>query len=164
MPAETQNAVFFAHGSPMAAIEETDPYAAAVREFGKSLPRPRAIVVISAHWQEPRPIRITAWDRLPVIHDFSGFPEELHRLSYPAPGDPGMAAEIASMLNAAGEPAVLDRQRGLDHGAWVPLRYAWPEADIPVLELSLPAPLARAQRSPRRKRRHRAQPAPRRVS
>ena len=134
MPAERQVAVFFSHGSPMAAIEEADPYAEAVREFGRRRPRPRAIVMVSAHWQERRPVRVTAWKSRPVIHDFSGFPEELYRLSYPAPGDEGLAAEIAAMLG----DAVLDRERGLDHGAWVPLRYAWPEADIPVVQVSLP--------------------------
>jgi len=110
-----------------------DDHAAALRAFGDTQ-QPRAIVVISAHWQMPRPLRITAWDQAPLVYDFGGFPKELYDIAYPAPGDPSLAARIAGMLKGA----TLEKRRGLDHGAWVPLRLAWPDAGIPVVQLSLP--------------------------
>jgi 4,5-DOPA dioxygenase extradiol len=125
-------AAFFAHGSPMSALGG-DEHAAALRSFGASH-RPKAIVVVSAHWQTPAPARITSWKSAPLVYDFGGFPEELYRLVYPAPGDPGLAGRIAALLPGA----AIETRRGLDHGAWVPLRLSWPEADIPVVQVSLP--------------------------
>ena len=122
----------------MVAIEQ-GAYTDALRGFGLRHSGMRAIVVISAHWQAPRPLRVTAWRSAPVIHDFGGFPDALYALDYPAPGAPSLAAEIAAL---AGGEAVLDRARGLDHGAWVPLRLAWPEGAVPALEVALPAPAA----------------------
>jgi 4,5-DOPA dioxygenase extradiol len=130
-------AVFLAHGSPMVAVE-LDDFTDALRRFGSSTPRPRAIVVVSAHWEAPGPVRVTAAERPPQIYDFSGFPPELYDVRYPAPGDPTLAAEIVKLLADAGIPAALDPKRGLDHGAWVPLHHAFPAADIPVVQVSLP--------------------------
>src|SRR5688572_20047145 len=93
-------AVFFAHGSPMVAIEEDD-FTAALRRFGASV-RPRAIVVVSAHWEAPGPIRVTASERPSMIYDFSGFPDELYQIRYASPGDPGLAAQIVGMLTEKG--------------------------------------------------------------
>jgi 4,5-DOPA dioxygenase extradiol len=124
-------AVFISHGSPMTAVQE-DEYARALRGLGSALPRPRAAVVVSAHWESGPPVRITGAAHPGLIHDFSGFPDELFRLTYPAPGDPGLAREIASTLSAR-----VDERRGLDHGVWVPLRRIFPAADLPVVEVSL---------------------------
>jgi 4,5-DOPA dioxygenase extradiol len=112
-----------------------DDHAAALREFGKQHSAASAILVVSAHWQIPRPLRATSWEHAPLIYDFGGFPEELYRIQYPAPGDPQLAARVAELL---GGNVTLESRRGLDHGAWVPLRLTWPEATIPVVELSLP--------------------------
>ena len=115
-----------------------DAHAAALHAFGRKHENARGIVIVSAHWQVSRPLRITAWDRMPLLYDFGGFPDELYRIEYPAPGDPGLAARIAGVLRAGDQDAIFDTVRGLDHGAWVPARLAWPEARIPVLELSMP--------------------------
>jgi 4,5-DOPA dioxygenase extradiol len=112
---------------------ETDPFTDALRRFGASLPRPRAIVVASAHWEAPGPVRVTAAERPAMIYDFSGFPPELDDVRYPSPGDPELAAGIASMVRGTADP-----RRGIDHGAWVPLLHAFPSADIPVVQVSLP--------------------------
>jgi 4,5-DOPA dioxygenase extradiol len=134
-----QPAVFLAHGSPMLAIEQDD-FTAALRRFGAGLPRPRAIVIVSAHWEAQGAIRVTGSERPPLIYDFSGFPEEMYEVRYPCPGDPALASELVQMLSAAGVKATLDPGRGLDHGAWVPLKHAFASADIPVVEVALPTP------------------------
>jgi 4,5-DOPA dioxygenase extradiol len=121
--------VFFAHGSPMSALGG-DAHAAALRAYGKQHADARAIVIVSAHWQSRGEIRATAWEHAPLVYDFGGFPDELYRIEYPVPGDPALAARI--------DGVVPELRRGLDHGAWVPLRLAWPEAKIPVVEISLP--------------------------
>ena len=136
-----QPVLFVSHGAPTAALD-TGPYAAALRRFGDSLvgeARPSAIAVVSAHWQVRGPLGVTGAVRPETIHDFVGFPEPLYRLRYDAPGDPRLAARIASQLSGAGVPAVVNPTRGLDHGAWVPLRLALPDASIPVVQVSLPA-------------------------
>jgi 4,5-DOPA dioxygenase extradiol len=130
-------AAFLAHGSPMSALGG-DPHAAALLAFGRKHLAARAILIVSAHWQVSRPLRVTAWDSMPLLYDFSGFPDELYRIPYPAPGDPGLAARISSTLRAEDQDTTFDTIRGLDHGAWVPARLAWPEATIPVLQLSMP--------------------------
>jgi 4,5-DOPA dioxygenase extradiol len=104
------------------------------------LPPLRAILVCSAHWEAPGPFRVSAAAAPGVLHDFGGFPEALYALDYPAPGSPELAAEVAALLTGAGLETRLDPERPLDHGAWVPLRYLRPEADIPVLQFSLPRP------------------------
>ena len=117
-----------------------DEHAAALRAFGEAHRGAKAILAISAHWQVSRPLRVTAWDRMPLLYDFGGFPEELYRLTYPAPGDPVMAARVAGVLNAAGQKTTLDTERGLDHGAWVPLRLAWPEYGWISASAGIPSP------------------------
>jgi 4,5-DOPA dioxygenase extradiol len=132
-------AVFFSHGAPTLAIEPGD-YGRALLEFGRNLtPRPRALVVFSGHFEEPLPVRATASARPPLIYDFGGFPDEMYRIQYPAPGDPRLAKEIADLLRIAGIPSALDPSRGWDHGLWVTLRMAFPEADVPIVEVSQPA-------------------------
>jgi len=128
-------ALFVSHGSPNLIGEDTP-----AREFlaglGASLGRPDAIVVASAHWETAVP-EFSAAPQPETIHDFYGFPEQLYRLRYPAPGQPELAARAAAMLEKAGIPAATDARRGLDHGAWSPLLLMYPEADIPVVELSV---------------------------
>ncbi len=126
-------ALFVGHGSPMNAIEESEfsrGFAAAARRTG----RPKAVLCISAHW-ETRGVSVTAVERPPTIHDFFGFPRGLFEVSYPAPGDPALAREVATRVK--GVKIGLDRERGLDHGAWSVLRRMYPEADVPVVQLSL---------------------------
>jgi 4,5-DOPA dioxygenase extradiol len=112
----------------------------AISAFGRHLPPCRAILVCSAHWEAPGPFRLSSAQQPGVLHDFGGFPEVLYTLDYPAPGSPELAQEAAQLLRAAGMEAMLDPQRPLDHGAWVPLRYLRPGADLPVVQLSLPFP------------------------
>ncbi|HEX7554700.1 MAG TPA: class III extradiol ring-cleavage dioxygenase [Geothrix sp.] len=130
---------FLAHGSPMLALEG-GAWGEAVAAVGQKLPPLRAILVCSAHWEAAGPFRLSSAQRPGVLHDFGGFPEALYALDYPAPGSPELAEEAARLLRDAGLEAVLDPQRPLDHGTWVPLRYLRPDADIPVVQLSLPVP------------------------
>jgi 4,5-DOPA dioxygenase extradiol len=132
-------ALFVSHGSPMVAIEN-EGWGRRLRQLGASLERPEAVVVVSAHFEAPTPIRVTASKAPETIHDFSGFPPELHRIQYVARGDPELAARIRNLLGRSGLSATLDARRGLDHGAWVPLRFLFPRADVPVVEVSLPIP------------------------
>ncbi len=132
-------ALFLAHGSPMLALDG-EAWGEAVAALGLALPRPRAILVCSAHWEEAGPFRLTSAEAPGVLHDFGGFPEAVYSLGYPAPGLPGLATEAAALLRQAGLEAMLDPARALDHGAWVPLRYLAPEAKVPVVQLSLPRP------------------------
>jgi 4,5-DOPA dioxygenase extradiol len=132
--------LFVSHGAPLFAIE---PGLAGPRlaELGRELPRPDAIVILSPHWMTRGEVNVTASTAPQTIHDFGGFPDELYQLRYPAPGAPILAAHIVKLLQAAGWSSRLDHQRGLDHGAWVPLMYLAPEADIPVVQVSMPARL-----------------------
>ena len=107
-----------------------------LKELGSRLPQPAAIVVLSAHYDTPM-TEVTAGARPETIHDFGGFPEELYRLRYPAPGSPGFARDIATRLAAAELPARLAPSRGLDHGAWIPLALMFPRADVPVVQISI---------------------------
>lgn len=132
-------AVFVSHGAPSVALEDDD-YTHALRRFGAGVGSPEAILVASAHWEARAPLRINAQPRPPLIYDFGGFPEPLYRLTYPAPGAPELAEETAALLTRAGIPNALERDRGWDHGVWVPLRIAFPGADVPVVEISLPVP------------------------
>ncbi len=127
--------LFVPHGAPTFALRPGAAGAALAGLAGR-LPRPRAIVIISAHWDTGIPTVGTA-SRLETIHDFSGFPEALHSIRYPATGCPEAAEEVAQAIAAAGMPAARDGVRGLDHGAWVPLRLMFPNADVPVIPLSL---------------------------
>ncbi len=132
--------LFLSHGSPMTSVE---PGAAGVfwQALGPALQtmaqRPKAILAISAHSLTREPVLMAA-ARHSTVHDFSGFPEALYRLRYDAPGAPDLAPRVASLVQAAGLPVHLSAEGGLDHGIWVPLRFAWPDADIPVLPLAFP--------------------------
>jgi len=135
----TLPSLFVAHGSPMLALDG-EAWGEAMSALGRSWPAPRAILVCSAHWEAPGTFRLSSADVPGVMHDFGGFPEVLYTLDYPAPGSPRLATEAASLLRQAGLEAELDAERSLDHGAWVPLRYLYPAATIPVVQLSLPRP------------------------
>jgi 4,5-DOPA dioxygenase extradiol len=123
--------LFVGHGSPMNALADND-YTRAWRDLGRRLPRPRAILVISAHW-ETEGVRVTANARQRTIHDFRGFPPELFAMQYNPPGEPALAASIAAMV---GGQADVDGW-GLDHGSWAVLNAMYPQADIPTLQLSM---------------------------
>lgn len=127
--------LFISHGSPMLAVEHnswTQAWADCVRD----LPKPRAIVMISAHWESQIPL-LTGSAHPETIHDFGGFPEALYQIRYPAPGAPELAEKLKQQLGQHGLVAEIDGQRGLDHGAWVPLAKMYPDADVPVLQLSV---------------------------
>jgi 4,5-DOPA dioxygenase extradiol len=127
--------LFISHGSPMTALMDS-PARHFLAGLGALLPRPRAILVASAHWETVSPC-VSAAGQNTTIHDFYGFPAELYALRYDAPGAPALAKEIATLLDAAGLACRIESGRGLDHGAWVPLILAYPEAEIPVLQLSV---------------------------
>jgi 4,5-DOPA dioxygenase extradiol len=133
-------AAFISHGSPLTVVTEDD-YAEALRRFGRSLPRPRGVVVMSAHGpSRPGTAAVTASTAPPLVYDFAGFPPELYRFRYACPGSPGLAEEVAAALRPLGLPAELDRESGLDHGVWVPLARLFPAADVPVVQLTMPFP------------------------
>jgi len=128
-------ALFLSHGSPMLALEDS-PAGRFLDGLGTALPRPRAIVVASAHYMTPAPA-VGAAAAPATVHDFGGFPAPLYALQYPAPGEPGLAAEVAARLDAAGLATTVQPTHGLDHGVWVPLRRMYPQADIPVVPLAV---------------------------
>jgi len=132
---QTLPSLYISHGSPMTALQPGQ-VGTRLAELAAGLPRPRAIVMASAHWLGRVP-RVSAAAQPETIHDFGGFPEALYRLRYPAPGAPELAQDVAARLAQAGLQPVLDPARGLDHGAWVPLRFLYPQADIPVLQVSI---------------------------
>lgn len=132
----TLPSLFISHGAPTFAIEP-GLAGAQLRALGLALGKPRAVVVVSPHWMT-QGVEITATDRPQTFHDFGGFPRELYTLRYPAPGSPELAAQIQQQLAQIGVAARLDLRRGLDHGAWVPLMHLFPEADVPVVQVSLP--------------------------
>jgi 4,5-DOPA dioxygenase extradiol len=127
--------VFLSHGSPMHALEP-GPAGEAWKALGQRLPRPSAILIASAHWETEAPM-LTGAARPQTIHDFYNFPEPLYRLRYPAPGAPDVARRAQALLKGASIAASIDATRGLDHGAWAPLLYAYPQADVPVVQISI---------------------------
>ena len=126
-------AIFLAHGFPML-LDVFPEWAGELRAWAANLGRPKAILMISAHWEE-MPIALGALRTVPLYYDFGGFPEKYYKVKYPAPGAPDLAARVKSLL---APHAVQQTERGLDHGAYVPLLAMYPEADVPVLQLSLP--------------------------
>jgi 4,5-DOPA dioxygenase extradiol len=132
----TVPSLFVSHGAPTFAIEP-GLAGAQLHALGLALGKPRGIVVVSPHWMT-RGVAVTASARPPTIHDFGGFPAALYSLQYPAPGDRALAARAAQLLQVLGKPVHVDEARGLDHGAWVPLLHMYPDADVPVVQVSLP--------------------------
>ena len=134
--------LFLSHGSPMQAVEPGEAGRAWV-SLAASLPRPRAVLIASAHWETALPM-LTGRETLETIHDFSGFPEPLYRERYDAPGAPAVARRAAELLQTAGYTAAINGCRGIDHGAWVPLKWMYPERDVPVVQLSIQTELGPA--------------------
>ena len=125
--------LFLGHGSPMNAIEENE-FVTGFRNIGKTIPKPNAILCISAHW-ETRGTFVTAMEKPPTIHDFGGFPQALFDVQYPAQGSPEIASETKSIIKKT--IVGLDDKWGLDHGAWSVIKHLYPNADVPVIQLSL---------------------------
>ena len=126
-------ALFIGHGNPMNAIEDTE-FSRAWAEVARSLPRPKAVLCVSAHWQTAG-TRVTAMEQPKTIHDFHGFPPALYEKRYPAPGSPDLARTMQNMMRES--HVELDSEWGLDHGAWAVLCQMYPKADVPVVQLSL---------------------------
>lgn len=130
---ETMPVLFVGHGSPMNAIEDNE-FSRRWKQYGKEITTPKAVLVISAHWFT-RGTRITAMDFPETIHDFGGFPKALFDVNYPSPGNPLLAEETASLIHTA--DVALDHDWGLDHGSWSIVKHMYPDANIPVLQLSI---------------------------
>jgi 4,5-DOPA dioxygenase extradiol len=127
-------AIYLGHGAPTLLDDETWP--AELTAWAKELPKPRAILTVSAHWQSA-PLTLGATTAVPLVYDFYGFPERYYQVRYDSPGAPELAARVKALM-PAGEPVAERPERGLDHGAYVPLIPMYPEADIPVLQMSMP--------------------------
>jgi len=127
--------LFLSHGSPMHAVEPGGA-GPAWRALADGLPRPRAVLMVSAHWETSLPM-LSGRERHDTIHDFGGFPAPLYALRYDAPGSPEIAQRAAALLKDAGWTPAINGCRGLDHGAWVPLRWMYPGVDVPVVQLSV---------------------------
>lgn len=129
--------LFISHGSPMLALEPGASGPALAR-LAAELPRPRAIVIVSAHWESAQ-LSVNINPQPETWHDFGGFPPELFAVQYPATGAPEVSREVVERLEASGLPVQLDSQRPFDHGVWVPLSLMYPQADIPIVQVSLPS-------------------------
>jgi 4,5-DOPA dioxygenase extradiol len=130
---EKMPALFLGHGSPMNAIEENE-FVTGFRNIGKSIAKPKAILCISAHW-ETKGTFVTAMEKPKTIHDFGGFPQSLFDVQYPAPGSPSLATEIKSTIKSI--EVGMDYNWGLDHGAWSVVKHLYPNADVPIIQMSL---------------------------
>lgn len=130
---DTMPALFLGHGSPMNAIEENE-FVAGFRTIAKTIPRPKAILCVSAHW-ETKGTYVTAMEQPRTIHDFGGFPQALFDVQYPAPGSPALAEETKALITKT--TILSDHEWGLDHGTWSVVKHLYPNADIPIIQLSL---------------------------
>lgn len=135
--------LFVAHGSPMVAIERS-AYGDFLDNFGRTFPRPKAIVVFSAHWESPVQM-VSEVEAYSTLYDFGGFPEALYRVKYPAKGDRELSRQIQGLLAAEGITYGVEKERGLDHGSWTILHRMYPAADIPVIAMSVNADLTPAE-------------------
>lgn len=133
-PAGRLPTLYLGHGAPP--LLDDPVWMAELAGWARSLPRPKSILIVSAHWQTA-PMALSATTRVPLVYDFYGFPRRYYELTYDAPGAPELAARVKGLV-VPGEPVVERTDRGLDHGAWVPLLAMYPDADIPVLQLSMP--------------------------
>ncbi len=129
-------AIFAAHGAPVLLDDEV--WVGELARWSKAMPRPKGVLMVSAHWEE-RPTTLGATRSVPLVYDFYGFPERYYLTKYPAPGAPGLAARVRALLGQKNIDVAEDPRRGLDHGAYVPLVAMYPEADVPVLQVSMPA-------------------------
>lgn len=127
--------LYLGHGAPPLADDAL--WTAQLAAWSRELPRPRAVLVVSAHW-ESAPVTLGATRTVPLVYDFHGFPERYYRVVYPAPGAPALAETVRGLLSGPGGPVHDAPDRGLDHGAYVPLAEMFPDADVPVLQLSMP--------------------------
>src|SRR5688572_25154550 len=126
--------IFAAHGAPV--LLDEAGWVAELASWAKAMPRPKAVLMVSAHWEE-RPVTLGATRTVPLLYDFYGFPERYYQVQYPAPGAPELAARVRGLLQPSG-PVADAPDRGLDHGAYVPMVAMYPEANVPTLQLSLP--------------------------
>lgn len=128
-------AVYLSHGAPPLADDPV--WTRQLAEWSKDLPRPAAVLMVSAHWEEA-PLTVSATRTVPLVYDFGGFPQHYYQVEYPAPGAPWLAERVRGLLSSPRTPVHHDTGRGLDHGAYVPLVEMYPDADVPVLQMSLP--------------------------
>jgi len=136
--------LFLSHGSPMLALDDS-PARRFLLDLGRALPRPKAIIVVSAHWETMGGLAVGLAAHPETLHDFGGFPAALFDIQYPVPGAPETALRAAALLEQAGFAVKRSASRGLDHGAWVPLSLMYPDADIPSAQVSLPRGLPPAE-------------------
>jgi len=127
--------IFLAHGSPM--LLDSPRWIAELKQWADAMPRPRAVLMISAHWDQ-RPVALGATRTVPLVYDFYGFPDRYYQVTYPAPGAPELAGRVREVLKGAKTEFMDEPERGLDHGAYVPMKCMYPQADMPTLQLSLP--------------------------
>lgn len=139
--ADLMPAVYIGHGAPTVAIDPSlESYKQDLLELGKKYPNPNSIVVVSAHWQDYLPIQITSSPKPGIIYDYYGFPEEMYQLTYDFMGDPELAKMISQILSTYRIDSNLNKDQGIDHGAWIPLREIYPHAQIPIIQMSIPVP------------------------
>jgi 4,5-DOPA dioxygenase extradiol len=131
----TMPSIFVSHGAPTL-YEQPQPTRDFLMGLGQKLPRPEAVLCVSAHWTTPAP-RVSSTKAPSTMHDFGGFSQSLFSVRYPAPGDPALARRVAALLGQEGLAVDDDPDRGLDHGAWVPLGLMYPKADVPVTQVSV---------------------------
>lgn len=135
-PTARMPAIFLAHGSPM--LLDDDVWMKELSDWAAAMPRPRSILILSAHWLDA-PLTLGATTTVPLVYDFYGFPERYYAVKYASPGAPELAARVRALVEKTGQPVASDPKRGLDHGAYVPLLPMYPVADVPVLQVSVPS-------------------------